>query len=60
MDTDGLYFITLLKRDSKLPDYSIKCNNFFMLRKRAIIYTYMTVKKYDIHIFEVILLRRCE
>ncbi|WP_298275977.1 transposase [Ferroplasma sp.] len=60
MDLNGLYFITPLKRDSKLPDYSINSNNFFMFRKRAIKYTSMTVKNYDIHVFEDILLRAME
>jgi len=29
MTLDGLYFITPLKRDSKLSDFSMKRNNFF-------------------------------
>ena len=34
--------------------------NFFMFRKRAIRYSPMAVKNYDIHIFEDILLRAME
>ena len=60
MDMDGLYFITPLKRDSKIPDYSLKQNGFFMFRKRAIRYSSKTVNNYDIHIFEDILLRATE
>ena len=60
MDTRGMYFITPLKRDSKIPDYSSKKDGFFMFRKRAIRYSTRTVKNYDIHIFEDILLRADE
>ena len=60
MNMDGLYFITPLQRDSKIPDYSLKQNGFFMFRKRAIRYSSKTVNNYDIHIFEDILLRATE
>ncbi|MGC8629681.1 MAG: transposase [Thermoplasmata archaeon] len=61
MDTKGLYFITPLRRNSKIPDYSLPMDGFFMFRKRAIKYTTkITGDKYDIHIFEDILLRANE
>ncbi|MHB8395584.1 MAG: transposase [Thermoplasmataceae archaeon] len=60
MNTDGLYFITPLKRDSKLPDYSAEQKGFFMFRKRAIRYSSKTVDNYDVHLFEDILLRAAE
>ena len=60
MDTDGLYFITPLKRDSKIPDYSMQSESFFMFRKRAIKFSSRTVDKYRIHLFEDILLRADE
>ena len=56
MDTDGLYFITPLKRDSKIPDYSKQNEGFFMFRKRAIRFSSKTVERYGVHIFEDILL----
>ncbi len=60
MNTDGLYFITPLKRDSRIPDYSAEQKGFFMFRKRAIRYSSKTVNNYDVHIFEDILLRAAE
>ena len=60
MDTGGLYFITPLKRDSKIPDYNTKPDGFFMFRKRAIRFSSMTVDRYRVHIFEDILLRADE
>ena len=60
MNTDGLYFITPLKRDSRIPDYSLKHEEFFMYRKRAIRYSSKTIDNYDVHIFEDILLRADE
>lgn len=60
MDTDGLYFITPLKRDSKIPDYSAEQKGFFMFRKRAIRYSSKTIASYDVHLFEDILLRAAE
>ena len=60
MNTDGMYFITPLKRDSKIPDYSSEQKGFFMFRKRAIRYSSKTIGNYDIHIFEDILLRAAE
>ena len=60
MNTDGLYFITPLKRDSRIPDYSAEQKGFFMFRKRAIRYSSKTIGNYDVHIFEDILLRAME
>ena len=60
MDTDGLYFITPQKRDSKIPDYSMKNDGFFMFRKRAIRYSFQNAGNYRIHVFEDILLRADE
>ena len=60
MNTDGLYFITPLKRDSTIPDYSAEQKGFFMFRKRAIRYSSKTIASYDVHIFEDILLRAAE
>ena len=60
MNTDGLYFITPLKRDSRIPDYSAEQKGFFMFRKRAIRYSSKTIASYDVHIFEDILLRAAE
>ena len=60
MNTDGLYFITPLKRDSLIPDYSLKHEGFFMYRKRAIRYSSKTIDNYDVHVFEDILLRADE
>ncbi len=60
MNTDGVYFITPLKRNSRLPDYSRKEDGFFMFRKRVIRYSSRTVHDYDVHAFEDILLRATE
>ena len=60
MNTDGLYFITPLKRDSKIPDYSMQNVGFFMFRNRAIRFSSRTVGSYRVHVFEDILLRAAE
>lgn len=60
IDVKGLYFITPLKRDSGISDYSLKQDGFFIFRKRAIRYSTQTVNNYDVHIFEDILLRTDE
>ncbi len=60
IDTDGLYFITPLKRDSNIPDYSLQTEGFFMFRKRTIRFSSRIVERYRVHIFEDILLRAAE
>ena len=60
MNTDGLYFITPLKRDSKLIDYSADMKDFFMFRKRAIRYSVQKRGKYDLHLFEDLLMKAYE
>ncbi len=60
MDTHGLYFITPLRRNSNIPDYSMQPAGFFMFRKRTIKYAYKTVNNYTVHVFEDILLRAQE
>ena len=57
MDADGLYFITPLKRDSKIPGYSMQGEGFFMFRKRAIRFSSHTVGTYRVHVFEDVLMR---
>lgn len=39
MDTGGIYFITPLKKNSRIIDYSLNMKDFFMFRKRAIRYS---------------------
>ncbi len=60
MDADGLHFITPLKRDSKIPDYSMQGEGFFMFRKRAIRYSVKKAGKYDLHLFEDLLMKAYE
>ena len=57
MDTSGLYFITPLKRNSKIIDYSCDMKDFFMFRKRAIRYSLKKTGRYDLHIFEDLLMK---
>ena len=57
MDADGLYFITPLKRDSKIPDYSMQGEEFFMFRKRDIRFSSHTVGTYRVNVFEDVLMR---
>ena len=60
MDTGGLYFITPMKRNSKIIDYSGEMNDFFMFRKRAIRYSVKKTGRYDLHLFEDLLMRAYE
>ena len=60
MDTGGLYFITPMKRNSKIIDYSGEMKDFFMFRKRAIRYSVKKTGKYDLHLFEDLLMRAYE
>ena len=60
MDTSGLYFITPLKRNSKIIDYSFDMKDFFMFRKRAIRYSLKKTGRYDLHIFEDLLMKAYE
>jgi transposase len=60
MDTDGLYFITPMKRNSKIVDYSGEMKDFFMFRKRAIRYSVKRAGKYDVHLFEDLLMKAYE
>ncbi len=57
MDTHGFYFITPLKRESSIPDYSRPVDSFFIYRKSAIRYSSIIVKNWNVNIFEDILLR---
>ena len=60
MDTGGLYFITPLKRNSKIIDYRVEMKDFFMFRKRAIRYSVKKAGRYDIHLFEDLLMKAYE
>ena len=60
MDTDGLYFITPMNRNSKIVDYSGEMKDFFMFRKRAIRYSVKRAGKYDVHLFEDLLMKAYE
>ena len=60
MDTSGLYFITPLKRNSRIIDYSCDMKDFFMFRKRAIRYSVKKAGKYDLHLFEDLLMKAYE
>ena len=60
MDTGGIYFITPMKRNSKLIDYSAEMKDFFMFRKRAIRYAVRKAGRYDIHLFEDVLMKAYE
>ena len=60
MDTSGLYFITPLKRNSKIIDYSGGMEDFFMFQKRAIRYTVKRAGRYDMHLFEDLLMKAYE
>ena len=60
MDTGGIYFITPLKRNSRIIDYSCDTKDFFMFRKRAIRYSVKKTGRYDLHIFEDLLMKAYE
>ena len=60
MDTGGIYFITPLKRNSRIIDYSRDTKDFFMFRKRAIRYSVKKTGRYDLHIFEDLLMKAYE
>lgn len=60
MDTGGIYFITPMKRNSKLIDYSVEMKDFFMFRKRAIRYAVRKAGRYDLHLFEDVLMKAYE
>ena len=60
MDTGGLYFITPMKRNSRFIDYSVEMKDFFMFRKRAIRYSVKKAGKYDLHLFEDLLMKAYE
>ena len=60
MDISGLYFITPLKRNLKFIDYRGEMKDFFMFRKRAIRYSVKKTGRYDLHIFEDLLMKAYE
>lgn len=60
MDASGIYFITPLRRNSKLVDYSLPTKEFFMFRKRAIRHAVMKAGSYDLHVYEDILMKAQE
>ena len=60
MDIGGIYFITPLKRNSRIIDYSLNMKDFFMFRKRAIRYSAKKTGRYDLHLFEDLLLKAYE
>ena len=60
MDLSGIYFITPLRRNSRLIDYSLSMGEFFMFRERAIRYAVKRAGKYDLHLYEDILLKAHE
>ena len=51
MDTCVIYFITPLKRISRIIDDSLNMKDFFMFRKRAIRYAVKKTGRYDLHPF---------
>ena len=57
MDIGGVYFITPLKRNSKSIDYRGEMTDFFMFRNRVIRYSVKKVWKYDLHLFEDLLMK---
>ncbi|MGP6207079.1 transposase [Cuniculiplasma sp. SKW3] len=57
MDTGGIYFITPMKRNSWIMDYSCEMKDFFMFRNRAIRDSVKKTGKYDLHLFEDLLMK---
>ena len=60
MDTGGIYFITPLKRNSRIIDYSLNMKDFFMFRKRAIRYSEKKTGNYGLHLFGELLMKAYE
>ena len=60
MDAGGLYFMTPMKRNSRIIDYSVEMKDFFMFRKRAVRYSVKKTGKYDLHLFEDLLMKAYE
>lgn len=46
-----------MKRNIKLIDYPFEIRDFFMFMKRAIRYVVKKSGRYDIHLFEVVLMK---
>lgn len=60
MDTGGIYFITPMRRNSRRIDYTAEMKDFFMFRKRAIKYHVKKAGKYDLHLYEDLLMKAYE
>ena len=60
MDGKGIYFITPLRRNSQLVDYSLGMKDYFMFRERAIRYSVVKRENFNLHLYEDILMRAYE